>query len=101
MSLRAAFVVSGVLMASACASKRLPPGTPPPEYEVRALPPWPFAVDAGAEAPDASSPSAASSPASRSAEVPAGPEPAAPTPSTPGSEGAPDGGGPSLDGGVR
>jgi hypothetical protein len=29
-----------LLLAGACAAKRLPPGTPPPEYEQRPLVPW-------------------------------------------------------------
>jgi hypothetical protein len=34
-----------------CAAKRLPPGTPPPEYETRELPPWSGdAPDAGTDA---------------------------------------------------
>jgi hypothetical protein len=37
---RVVMVVVGVT-ASACASKRLPPGTPPPEYETRPISPWP------------------------------------------------------------
>lgn len=27
-----------------CSAPRLPPGTPPPEYETRSLPPWPGAA---------------------------------------------------------
>jgi hypothetical protein len=34
-----------------CGHKQLPPGTPPPEYEVPVVPPWPPAgADAGIEA---------------------------------------------------
>jgi hypothetical protein len=39
-----------IATAGACAAKRLPPGTPPPEYETRELPPWSDVTpDAGAE----------------------------------------------------
>jgi hypothetical protein len=49
-SMALAFIAVAVL--DACAAKRLPPGTPPPEYETRELPPWSDAApDAGAEAP--------------------------------------------------
>jgi hypothetical protein len=35
-----------------CGPPRLPPGTPPPEYETRSLPPWPAAAGgAGGQAP--------------------------------------------------
>jgi hypothetical protein len=48
---RALLVALGAcLWLSACATKRLPPGTPPPEYETRAIPPWP-PVSASAPAP--------------------------------------------------
>jgi hypothetical protein len=40
-----------------CATKSLPPGTPPPEYEKRSFEPWP--PDAGV---DAGEPAAASAP---------------------------------------
>jgi hypothetical protein len=52
-----------------CATKSLPPGTPPPEYEKRTFEPWPNAAsDAGADAE--------ASPA-----APAGPAPAEAPPS--------------------
>jgi hypothetical protein len=48
-------VVGALLALSAvagCAAKRLPPGTPPPEYETRTLEPWSGdAPDAGTAAP--------------------------------------------------
>lgn len=49
---RSVFWLSYVLGGAAavplgCASKGLPPGTPPPEYEQRTLEPWPPAPDAG------------------------------------------------------
>lgn len=31
---------SALLLVGACAAKRLPPGTPPPEYEPRPVIPW-------------------------------------------------------------
>jgi hypothetical protein len=41
-----------VALVVGCAAKRLPPGTPPPEYETRELPAWTGdAPDAGAPAP--------------------------------------------------
>jgi hypothetical protein len=35
----------------ACATKRLPPGTPPPEYETRAVSPWPPVTPSSSVAP--------------------------------------------------
>ena len=49
--------VSSVAFGASCATKSLPPGTPPPEYEERQLEPWPPA-DAGAA--DAAAPNAPS-----------------------------------------
>jgi hypothetical protein len=50
----------GVMLAcvavAACATKRLPAGTPPPEYEMRAFPSWP---PASAQAGAAGAPSSA------------------------------------------
>jgi len=37
-----ALVLGGVLLG--CSAPQLPPGTPPPEYETRSLPPWPGAA---------------------------------------------------------
>ena len=38
------------LIFAACSGRRLPPGTPPPEYEPPVVAPWPPAsVDAGTE----------------------------------------------------
>ncbi len=56
-----------------CATKRLPPGTPPPEYETRAVPPWPpvtSAPSAPAPVPTApeGSPDAGSGPDGASSE---------------------------------
>jgi hypothetical protein len=52
----------GVLLVSlvaGCAAKRLPPGTPPPEYETRELPAWKGDTpDAGSAAPTPSAPAA-------------------------------------------
>lgn len=40
-----------VLAFTACSGRRLPPGTPPPEYEPPQVTPWPpQSADAGAEA---------------------------------------------------
>jgi len=42
-----------VLELAACGSRRLPPGTPPPEYEPPVVPAWaPEASDAGAVLPE-------------------------------------------------
>ena len=49
----------------ACSARRLPPGTPPPEYEPPQVAPWPIEnADAGAGAVlrDAGVPDASSSP---------------------------------------
>jgi hypothetical protein len=49
--------LAACLWLSACATKRLPPGTPPPEYETRAIPPWPPVPSSSpAPAPAASAP---------------------------------------------
>ncbi|HEY3499530.1 MAG TPA: hypothetical protein VGK73_32795 [Polyangiaceae bacterium] len=32
------------VLSTACTAKRLPPGTPPPEYEQRPVAPWPSAA---------------------------------------------------------
>jgi hypothetical protein len=81
-------------LAAGCAAKRLPPGTPPPEYETRELPAWTGDAPAAASAPPA----------------PGDPEPimdeaaAAPVPTEqPNTEPAPldAGAGPSPDAGVR
>jgi hypothetical protein len=34
----------GASLLGACSAPQLPPGTPPPEYETRSLPPWPAAA---------------------------------------------------------
>jgi hypothetical protein len=93
---RASLVIFITVAVTGCAAKRLPPGTPPPEYELRELPPWtPPAPDAGAPEP----------PAPLLAPAPV-PEPAdAGTPSEAPSEVPPDAGGATdgafPDGGVR
>jgi hypothetical protein len=55
-------VLLGSYALGACATKRLPPGTPPPEYETRAIPPWPPATPSSSVAPTESGPPAAESP---------------------------------------
>jgi hypothetical protein len=73
------FVLGAVALASACSGRRLPPGTPPPEYEPPVVPEWSAAPpDAGAEPP---------APAPTDPEVT--PPPPAPAPA------------PALDAGVR
>jgi len=54
-----------------CSAPRLPPGTPPPEYETRTLPPWPGAAAgaAGQTSNATSEPANAASPG----ELPPGP----------------------------
>jgi len=45
---------------AACSGRRLPPGTPPPEYEPPIVTPWPApSADAGADASAASAPGSA------------------------------------------
>jgi hypothetical protein len=53
-TLRLGRAALGALACLGCATKSLPPGTPPPDYEKRTFDPWP-PPDAGpgAEAPDA------------------------------------------------
>jgi hypothetical protein len=54
----------GIALCFGCATKSLPPGTPPPEYETRSIEPWPpHGTDAGADdvAPPPNAPSAAPS----------------------------------------
>ena len=51
---RLARALLGVLACLGCATKSLPPGTPPPEYEKRTFEPWPPPdAGAGVEATDA------------------------------------------------
>lgn len=73
---------------TACASRRLPPGTPPPEYETRSYPAWPpasAASIASAQPPDPAAPPGPDTPVSpvepgAAGTVPAGgPFPAAPS----------------------
>ena len=71
----------GCLALAGCASRRLPPGTPPPEYETRSVPAWPATAApaaSGAETgPDSTprAPSDASGPLDAGAAPPAGPSP--------------------------
>jgi hypothetical protein len=87
-----------------CAAKRLPPGTPPPEYETHVPPPWPPpARDAGA--PRASEIEHALPPPAPTLPIPALGEPVPEMSLDAGLHAGPDageaGGGPSPDGGVR
>ncbi|HTQ03687.1 MAG TPA: hypothetical protein VMI54_07510 [Polyangiaceae bacterium] len=70
------------LAAGGCAAKRLPPGTPPPEYETRAIPAWPPASAAPA-ASAASVPSAATVDGPPSASGPSAAAASAKTPPSP------------------
>lgn len=91
---RSVAAVLALGIAAACAAKRLPPGTPPPEYETRELPPWSGdAVDAGTDAP------APAEVTPVPAEAPAPPAPSAEPPAEPQVVDA--GAGPSPDAGVR
>ena len=82
-----ALLLGGVLV-SGCSAPQLPPGTPPPEYETRSLPPWggPAAGAAGVAPNAASEPVDATSPqgsppgpgAAGSGGVGPGPSPAVP-----------------------
>jgi hypothetical protein len=66
-----------VLAASfGCATKRLPPGTPPPEYEKRTFEPWsPLEPDAGADAAAPAAPPAGPAPMAPPEPLPASPIP--------------------------
>ncbi|HVJ14575.1 MAG TPA: hypothetical protein VM686_04005 [Polyangiaceae bacterium] len=74
MKLRILTVFGCVALALACGPKRIPPGTPAPEYESPAVTPWPPAASAEpsgtkpepppAEEPDAGSVDAGEAPAS-------------------------------------
>lgn len=67
-----ALLGSSVLV-SACSGRRLPPGTPPPEYEVPVVPPWsPTVVDAGIGDSSAEIDAAAPPPSEPSVSVDAG-----------------------------
>ena len=48
MSFFRGIFVGILVLAGACSAHRLPPGTPPPEYEAPVVAPW--SPDAGAEA---------------------------------------------------
>ncbi len=69
-------VAFGLALCCSCATKSLPPGTPPPEYEKRSFEPWPPA-DAGI---DAAEPDAASAAGETALPDAAAPEPAAEPP---------------------
>jgi len=92
--MKALVTLTACFLFGACAAKRLPPGTPPPEYEIREPAPW-AAPDAG------TGPLASDARPSGEAAAP----PNAVAPSLPPSEIAPDAGpavvGPSPDAGVR
>lgn len=76
-------VVFGAL--AGCASKRLPPGTPPPEYETRTFPPWPplSAAPSASVAAPVLAPSATAAPAASEGPLPAK-TPPSPSPSAAG-----------------
>jgi hypothetical protein len=46
-----------VVLFAACSTKRLPPGTPPPEYEERPVSPWPSASAPASPPPVETAPS--------------------------------------------
>jgi hypothetical protein len=50
-----ALVLAGPLLGG-CSAPQLPPGTPPPEYETRTLPPWPGAAAGAAGLPSNGAP---------------------------------------------
>jgi len=62
MTLPKILFASTLLAFAGCATKSLPPGTPPPEYEKRPVEPWPPASDAGADATMAAVPPAGPAP---------------------------------------
>jgi hypothetical protein len=64
-----------LLLAGACGAKRLPPGTPPPEYEPRPVIPWDEA--AIAREPKPAAPEAAGSDEPSDAGAAAAPDPSA------------------------
>jgi hypothetical protein len=81
-----------VTLVAACAAKRLPPGTPPPEYETRELPAWTGdAPDAGPAAPAPSVPAPAADEAA-GAPVPSEQPKTEPTPLDAGPGASPDAG---------
>jgi hypothetical protein len=82
------------LVFAGCAAKRLPPGTPPPEYETRELPAWTGnGSDAGSPTPAPSEPPPVANEAA-GAPVPTEQPKTEPVPVDAGS-------GPSPDAGVR
>jgi hypothetical protein len=50
-ALRCSFALAAALVALACGHRRLPPGTPPPEYERPVVSPWPPASASAEAAP--------------------------------------------------
>jgi hypothetical protein len=46
-AVRLGLFATGAALCLGCATKSLPPGTPPPEYEKRTLEPWPSSPDGG------------------------------------------------------
>jgi hypothetical protein len=86
--------IFAVALIAGCATKRLPPGTPPPEYETRELPAW------SGDAPDGGAPAPTPVDTAPAADPPA----SAPVPTEqPKTEAVPidAGPGPSPDAGVR
>lgn len=80
-------VALSALSAFGCATKRLPPGTPPPEYETRELPPW------SAETPDAGPSEQAAEPTPAVPETPPSEQPKTdPAPLDAGASPSPDAG---------
>jgi hypothetical protein len=91
-AVRALVAVVGLGLVAGCAAKRLPPGTPPPEYETRELPPWSGDTpDAGMPAP---APAEAPSPPAEGAppQAPADPPKSEPLPLDAGMSPSPDAG---------
>jgi hypothetical protein len=72
MNVRACGCLAWALLAVGCATKRLPPGTPPPEYETRTFAPWPPASASAAPDPAQASPPAVEGPPVSAAEAPDG-----------------------------
>jgi hypothetical protein len=63
----------GIALCFGCATKSLPPGTPPPEYETRSIEPWPpSAPDAGTDdaSPGPAMPAPAETPVDGDAGIP-------------------------------
>lgn len=71
MSRRHLVYVGWALLSVACATKRLPPGTPPPEYETRSFEAWPPASASAAPAPSPPPPPSVEGPPPAPPEAPA------------------------------